>query len=82
MKHIARAMTNSFFKLNSAYISIDNRMEEVSLDRLNGILSFIYHIRSKMNDNSDTKNKGMLDSFDKMYSKFLFTKYLLQTRVR
>lgn len=74
LKHIARAMTNSFFKLNSAYISIDNRMEEVSLDRLNGILSFIYHIRSKMNDNSDTKNKGMLDSFDKMYSKFLFYK--------
>ncbi|ECD3896290.1 RNA-directed DNA polymerase [Salmonella enterica subsp. enterica serovar Gloucester] len=74
MRHLARAMTDSFFKNNTAFISIDGKEENVSIERLNGILSFIYNIRTGVYGANGFKNTSLHDSFERMYACFLFYK--------
>lgn len=74
VKHLVRAMADSFFKNNTAFISIDGKKENVSLERLNGMLSFIYNIRAGVNGTRGCKHISQHDSFENMYASFLFYK--------
>lgn len=80
VKHLARAMTNSFFKINSAFISIDGKKENVSIERVNGMLSFIYNVRAGVYSLNGCNSNSQHDSFERMYTSFLFYKNFAANR--
>ncbi|MBX9447355.1 retron Ec67 family RNA-directed DNA polymerase/endonuclease [Dickeya chrysanthemi] len=74
-KHLARAMANNFFKNNQAFMSLSGEKTPISLEKLNGMLSFIYQIRNRMDvQNANDQPRKAHDSFEKTYSDFLFYK--------
>ncbi|WP_160833645.1 retron Ec67 family RNA-directed DNA polymerase/endonuclease [Pantoea sp. Seng] len=79
-RHTLRPMVHSLFK-NNTYTYMNDEGDNVkgSIDRLNGMLSYIHYIRSNTINKGkyvrDDKGGIRLDGSDQLYADFLFYKY-------
>lgn len=84
-RHKLRAYSNYLFKHNSYFFKDDeNKIQEGSIEKLNGMLSYVHFIRkSTINKDKYIRDKNgdiSLDAADTVYSDFLFYKYFAHNK--